>query len=870
MKIKKIRVTKGVYWVEIAEADIRMLCACPADSVKHLLRTGLIVEQEISGVVCESGPNTILLSDLTLQNGEFSNMAEFPVLQMLYRQGMGIPGHPNNTGAKPLLIGLAEQVNSQMHYIYRGNYGLVSKEEIAQCGIADDQAEQMMRLKRSFAFGHIKATREFLDVAILATDPVVLKDGVTIERLNINVFAIAYDGETVTVDLNLQPGERYETAYSLGFHKFDREYFGVIHSGEGDGWDINRPTMSSILMFQGKIYLIDAGPHLAHTLNALGVGTEEIEGIFHTHAHDDHFAGIAALMHAGHRVKYFATPLVRSSVFKKLSALLCLEEDKISDFFEICDVEFDVWTDIEGLEVKPMFSPHPVETSIFLFRTLAGGGYRSYAHFADIVSMQVLNGMVTDTADAPGLGRQAYEQTLADYLTTADVKKIDIGGGMIHGAAIDFRSDQSGKILLAHKAQELTPEEKEIGSSAAFGAADILIPGKTDNLRRSAFNYLETHFPGIPLPHLRILLNHDIVDFNPGSIILKEGETPSEVHLVLNGSIEKIRTRDNVFSTLAAGAAVGEMSIMYKKPADYTYRAATFVKALKIHTGLYLEIIKRNHLLEEIQHTIEVRSFLESTRLFGENIPPDVLARIIQKISTRRYQPGEAIGQKDLGVLNLIVSGKVQRSVGSEMLDMLKNTDFFGEEGAIFNVPSLCHLEVLDATEVYQIPGEFLAKVPVVKWKLLESYLGRTLRVIHGGNAREVFVWRDEFSVQVAEMDMHHKKLVEIANSIMEMLRTEGERGSLLKAIDALGKYTRYHISVEEALLERYDYPGIQFHKQGHSDLLKQVTAYTDSILGGNMPEVGDFKRFLGEWVIAHILNEDKKYGQFLNAKGIF
>ena len=39
--------------------------------------------------------------------------AEFPVLQMLYKQGMLVPGHPNNTGAKPLLIGARAQVDAQ-------------------------------------------------------------------------------------------------------------------------------------------------------------------------------------------------------------------------------------------------------------------------------------------------------------------------------------------------------------------------------------------------------------------------------------------------------------------------------------------------------------------------------------------------------------------------------------------------------------------------------------------------------------------------------------------------------------------------------------------------------------------------------------
>ena len=54
---------------------------------------------------------------------------------MLYRQGMMVPGHPGNTGQKPLLIGLESQVRSQSQYIFRGNYGLTSLEEIRAAGV---------------------------------------------------------------------------------------------------------------------------------------------------------------------------------------------------------------------------------------------------------------------------------------------------------------------------------------------------------------------------------------------------------------------------------------------------------------------------------------------------------------------------------------------------------------------------------------------------------------------------------------------------------------------------------------------------------------------------------------------------------------
>jgi len=116
-----------------------------------------------------------------------------------------------------------------------------------------------------------------------------------------------------------------------------------------------------------------------------------------------------------------------------------------------------------------------------------GDGYRTYAHLADVVSLNVLRGMVTDQNDMPGLDQSAFERTRAAYLIPCDLKKIDVGGGLIHGDARDFREDASTRILLAHRATELTLEEKEIGSSAAFGTVDVLIAGQSDGLRRQAF-----------------------------------------------------------------------------------------------------------------------------------------------------------------------------------------------------------------------------------------------------------------------------------------------------------------------------------------------------------------------------------------------
>jgi hemerythrin len=730
MGIKKIDVASGIQWVEVPEADVRVLCGCPADAVKHLFKRGLILSQEVRGVTCETGPNAILLSDIPLQNGEFANLSEFPILQMLYRQGMILPGHPNNTGQKPVLIGNADQVESQLQYIYRGNYGLVSAEEIMQAGMSERQAAEMMRLKLKFAFGRIRPTTDFVDTRIVGDGVVTLAGGVTLRRLDANVFEFSYDGNAVTVDLNLPPGVAYESAYPLGFRRFESEYFSVIHSGEGDGWDVNRPTMSSIITYQGNIYLVDAGPNLVNIMSALGIGIDQVDGIFHTHAHDDHFAGLTALMCAGRRVKYYATPLVRLSVSKKLAALIGVE-GQFNEYFDVQDLAFDRWSDIEGLEVMPVYSPHPVETNILVFRTLSGDGYRTYAHFADIVSLSVLKGMVTDIPTDPGLDRESFERIRESYLTPYDLKKIDVGGGLIHGDAQDFRDDASGRVLLAHRANDMTPEEKEIGSSAAFGTVDVLIKDQFDGLRRLAFSYLSEHLPGVPTHHLRALLNFPLTEINPGAIILKEGETPREMFLLLSGTIEKIRSRSGQFGKLSAGSLIGESAILDNRPSHHTYRASSFVRALRLPVGLYTEVINQNGLQDRVRRIVDLRVFLTASALFSQCLPAALLSVLIDCVVERQFHAGEMIGGADLDLINIIASGAVERVVGGVVVTTLLPGQHFGEDSAVLNIPNLFRLRARDATSVLQIPGDLVADVPALRWKIFESFRQRVARGTH-------------------------------------------------------------------------------------------------------------------------------------------
>lgn len=868
--LRKIEVTTGVWWIEVPQAGVSVLCGCPADAVKHLMKRGLIVSTEMNGVPFETGPNIILLSDAMVQNGSFSNLAEFPVLQMLYRQGMILPDHPGNTGIKPMLIGSADQVRAQMQYIYRGNYGLVNEEEIVEAGETPERARDLMRMKLRFAFGAIRHPGDLLDTLVVDNEPVEIRNGVTVRRMMFNVFEFSYQGQTAVVDLNLPPFETYESPYPLGFYRLRREYFAVIHSGEGDGWDINRPSMSSIVMFQGKVYLVDAGPNILYSLNALGIGVNEIEGIFHTHSHDDHFAGLTTLIRSDHKLKYYSTPLVRASVAKKVAALLSIEEAAFSDYFDVCPLVEGEWNAIEGLEVKPVFSPHPVETTIIHFRAMWEGGYRTYSHFADICRLSVLQSFVTDDPAAPGISQALYDRVAADYLAPADVKKIDVGGGMIHGDAYDFRDDMSGKIILAHTSQRNTRAQKAIGSSASFGTVDVLIPSNHDFIWPYAFEALDAYFPGIPRHQIRVLLNNPVVTFNPGTILVKERMPNDHIYLLLSGSVEMIPIEIEMRSVLSAGALIGELSGLFGTPASETYRAASFVQALAIPCSLYLEFVRYNNVFSGVSRLLEHREFLLRTSLFGEVVSSKSLNRIAQGMDRESF-PADTVIEPGPGQVAMLKAGSAGRFLGEHMFESLKPGDFFGEEVAIFATPSLLRVRSLEGCEIYLVPAETLRDIPSVRWKLFEASTKRTRAMVEAGeHARVLIKWHDEYSVGVQRIDSHHKRLFEIGNSVLDMMERKSTDTEVAETMGLLREYARFHFSEEEGLLIRYKYPEFSSHRTRHQRLLEQLTELQAAVAGGRGYNEAEVLTFLQEWIVGHTLAEDRKSAIYLNSKGVY
>jgi hemerythrin len=717
-KIELAKVSTGVYWVSVPEADLRVLCGCPTNTVKHLKKRGLIDIIEQDNVKFETGPNAILLSDVLIQNGYLSNLSEFPLLQMLYMQGMLIPNHPNNKGEKPLLLGSRVQIKAQMDYFYRGNYGLINKDEILATGVSEDLADEMMHIKLRFAFGNIRTSDTLVNQLAIEEGKVEIKKGVFVQRIALNVFEFSYEDQSVTVDLNLQTKEIYEPPYYLSYYQLNREYFSIVHTGEGDAWDVNRACMASIVIFQGKVYLVDAGPDLMSSMMALGISVNEVAGIFNTHAHDDHFAGLTTFVRSDHKIKYYSSAPVRASVAKKLCALMSVSEDKFYNFFDVQDLELDVWNNIDGLEVMPVLSPHPVETNVFYFRTFWGDSFYTYGHLADVASFRVLENNIFKNDETRNF-ELALNKTKKDYLIPADLKKIDIGGGLIHGEAIDFIKDPTPKILLAHVSRPLTGEEKQVGSFASFGSVDSMIETQHDFLRSFAQNYLRFYFPEVPDYEIYALLNCPMVSMNAGDTLFRKGSRFTHIYLLLTGAVEVVYPDTGLENSLSAGSLVGFYIDDADITAKATCRASCHSTALQIPVELYLAFVKRRDLVEPFNILEDLVGHLANSWLFSENISLPVYIKIAKKLQVQQYSADSKIDFAESKFLFFIKSGQVNLSRNEATVDTLKRGDFFGLENQLLPNQSQLLATFTEDSEVYQIPQDLVLNIPIVYWKML-------------------------------------------------------------------------------------------------------------------------------------------------------
>lgn len=132
-----------------------------------------------------------------------------------------------------------------------------------------------------------------------------------------------------------------------------------------------------------------------------------------------------------------------------------------------------------------------------------------------------------------------------------------------------------------------------------------------------------------------------------------------------------------------------------------------------------------------------------------------------------------------------------------------------------------------------------------------------------------VFVWKEEYSVGIQEIDEQHKKLVVMINDMHKALAEGLGRTILGDILRELVAYTKYHFSSEEALMEKHGFPDFPSHKVAHAKMTEKVLALQKEYEQSDVKRSIEVAKFLQDWLNRHILETDKKYSSFLTKKGV-
>jgi hemerythrin len=118
-------------------------------------------------------------------------------------------------------------------------------------------------------------------------------------------------------------------------------------------------------------------------------------------------------------------------------------------------------------------------------------------------------------------------------------------------------------------------------------------------------------------------------------------------------------------------------------------------------------------------------------------------------------------------------------------------------------------------------------------------------------------------------MDEHHRQLFRAANAFDQGTFVGEDRAIIDQTLGFLLQYAVTHFTAEEALMMEYGVPEFERHKRQHDKSMDDVLTMKSRASEGAFRASTEFLNFFKDWIINHILTEDRKYSPFLNERGI-
>lgn len=124
--------------------------------------------------------------------------------------------------------------------------------------------------------------------------------------------------------------------------------------------------------------------------------------------------------------------------------------------------------------------------------------------------------------------------------------------------------------------------------------------------------------------------------------------------------------------------------------------------------------------------------------------------------------------------------------------------------------------------------------------------------------------WCGLFESGHTTIDEQHRNLVVIANRFHEQVGQGHDRQIIAETLLSLVEYAQKHFADEESVLRLLEYEGLEEHHAIHEQLAASATHMAKEFVKGRPATIEEVEEFILDWLVLHILVEDRKYMKLL------
>ena len=125
--------------------------------------------------------------------------------------------------------------------------------------------------------------------------------------------------------------------------------------------------------------------------------------------------------------------------------------------------------------------------------------------------------------------------------------------------------------------------------------------------------------------------------------------------------------------------------------------------------------------------------------------------------------------------------------------------------------------------------------------------------------------WSDRYAIGVAVIDGQHREMLDLVNRLFAGLQAGRDRDELVETLRELVRATEHNFATEERLMQEHGLAPAH-HAEEHQRLLEAIRHFDLRLDPGGLAESA---RFLHQWLLGHIDEDDRPFAEQLRSRGV-